>query len=177
MLQRWHQGRNAGVSGLLPVTVWSVRRGCHLHVDVHLLPDKPVQLSVSLSMLVLHSTSAGWPCTYSTTMSGFYRTKKKRFDPLTQRAKFRVRHTLVDQISETGQAFISAVREALTSNELNSVLSSLDLQTRELVLVASLGLEGVECVRVASQLVPHQFPERDRLGYVTDILKTISPLD
>lgn len=52
-------------------------------------------------------------------------------------------------------------------------MSSLDLQTQELVLVASLGLEGVDSLRLASQLVPKQYPQGDRVGYVAAILNTV----
>ncbi len=101
--------------------------------------------------------------------------KKPRFDPASQRAKFRARHILIEGVAQKAKAFISTVREAALCSieELEYILSSLDPQSEELVLVALLGLEGVDCEHNASQMVPQQFPRTDRLGYVVGILNAV----
>lgn len=101
------------------------------------------------------------------------RAKKPKFDPSSQRANFKTRRTLLDGVLEMAHTFLQSVREALACNQLKEILSSLDLQTQELVLVASLGLEGVDSLRLASQLVPKEYPQRDRVGYVAAILNAV----
>ncbi len=66
-----------------------------------------------------------------------------------------------------------AAREAMASEEIDRITDTIDPLTLDLLLVASSGLDTMDCLRVALQMVPIQFPSQDRIGYMCNIARSL----
>ncbi len=79
------------------------------------------------------------------------RAKKPKFDPSSQRANFKAKRTVLDGILQTAHAFRQSVREALACDELEEIVSSLDLHTQELLVTRTgRSRQSAACVTVGS---------------------------
>ena len=102
--------------------------------------------------------------------------KRARFDPGFERRKVQRRHDAFCILQEKAQGFRHSV-EAVLASSTELAAETCDPFCRDLLLVAALGgLEGVECLKVASGLVPEEFVA-EKSTYVGRIVNSILPAD
>ena len=84
---------------------------------------------------------------------------------------------MVENLQDNARAFRDSVRTAivLEGDTFRDVVKRCDPFTQELLLTALLGLEGVDCVRAAMQLVPDQFLT-EKMRYVRVIAEAVVPI-
>ncbi len=85
--------------------------------------------------------------------------KRPKFDPSLIRKKVRTRQVLSTTLSEKAHEFYNSACVAFGCDDLPAILDGCDSITRQLFLVAALGMEGVDCLRTSLQLVPEAMQE------------------
>ena len=102
--------------------------------------------------------------------------KRAKFDPGFERRKLQRRHDVVSNLQEKACEFCSSVAIALASPDM-AAEGIHDPLCRDLVLVAALGgLQGVECLQVASALVPNEYMA-ERSTHIATIVNSILPAE
>ena len=102
--------------------------------------------------------------------------KRARFDPGFERRKIQRRHDAMSTVQEKALEFRRSV-EAVLASSSDLTAETFNPFSRDLLLVAALGgLEGVECLKVATGLVPDEFMA-EKSTYVGRIVNSVLPAD
>ena len=100
--------------------------------------------------------------------------KRARFDPDIERQKFQRRRQLVNIIQAKVRELRDAIGMVIATDEFAHVANSCDALSRELMLVTLLSLEGVDCLRMALQLIPDGVLN-EKTTYVRNIVSSAVP--
>lgn len=99
--------------------------------------------------------------------------KRPRFDPERCLSNVRAHLDLQKRLEDAYRNLLSLSNQVVRSPVAAKVLGAVDIEVKELTLGAYLGMEGLDCLRTAVQMVPETFPRQLKTCYVSEILKSV----
>lgn len=106
-------------------------------------------------------------------MAAQLKRKRPRFDPERCLSNVRAHLDLQKRLEDAYRNLLSLSNQVVRSPVAAKVLGAVDIEVKELTLGAYLGMEGLDCLRTAVQMVPETFPRQLKTCYVSEILKSV----